>query len=78
MGTPTAFIPQYLVPPSAVKKAKLEGSLFKFVVKQFRNPSNSGIIWQLISFQLHVMTFALPSVLEAILNPEFKKCRKIW
>ena len=43
-GTPTPFIPQYLVAPSAVKKAKLEGSLFKFVVKQFRSPSNSGVI----------------------------------
>ena len=27
--------------------------------------------------QLHTMTFALPSIKEAILNPEFKKSGKI-
>ena len=30
-----------------------------------------------IVFQLHAMTSSLPSVLEAILNPEFKKSGKI-
>ena len=40
--TPSLIIPQYSVESSAVKRAKLDGSLFKFVVEQFGNPSNTS------------------------------------
>ena len=36
------IIPQYSVGSSAVKKAKRDGSLFKFFVEQFGNPSNTS------------------------------------
>ena len=35
------IIPQYLVGSSALKKAKRDGSLFKFFVEQFGNPSST-------------------------------------
>ena len=35
-------VPQYSVGSSAVKRAKLDGSLFKFFVDQFGNPSNTS------------------------------------
>ena len=42
-GTPTLLsFPQYSVGSSAVKKAKCDGSLFKFFVEQFGNPSNTS------------------------------------
>ena len=36
------IFPQYSVGSSAVKKAKCDGSLFKFFVEQFGNPSNTS------------------------------------
>ena len=39
---PLLIIPQYSVGSRAVKRAKLDGSLFKFFVEQFRNPSNTS------------------------------------
>ena len=35
------IIPQYSVGSSALKKAKRDGSLFKFFVEQFGNPSST-------------------------------------
>ena len=40
--THSLIIPQYSVGSSAVKKAKCDGSLFKFFVEQFGNPSNTS------------------------------------
>ena len=40
--THSLIIPQYSVFSSAVKRAKLDGSLFKFFVEQFGNPSNTS------------------------------------
>ena len=40
--THSLIIPQYSVGSSAVKRAKLDGSLFKFFVEQFGNPSNTS------------------------------------
>ena len=40
--THSLIIPQYSVVSSAVKRTKLDGSLFKFFVEQFGNPSNTS------------------------------------
>ena len=40
--THSLIIPQYSVGSSAVKIAKCDGSLFKFFVEQFGNPSNTS------------------------------------
>ena len=52
--THSLIIPQYSVGSSAVKKAKCDGSLFKFFVEQFGNPSNTSkkrksAIWSFFS-----------------------------
>lgn len=39
---PLLIIPQYSVGSRAVKRAKLDGSLFKFFVEQFGNPSDTS------------------------------------
>ena len=39
--THSLIISQYLVESSALKKAKRDGSLFKFFVEQFGNPSST-------------------------------------